>query len=403
MFGGGGPVVVGRHDRPGRFEDGTSPILKGHSGAVLDMEWSPFDDTMLATASDDATIKIWSIPDDWEPTGENGVGKAGKDISESMLTLDGHAKKVTLLRYHPTASNTLMSTSADHTIKIWDVESGQAVVNNSDLSDLVQDIIWDVNGDSFACTNKDKNIRLFDARTGGVTSMIEKAHDGVKSTKLSFMGDRGLLLSTGASRQSGREMKVWDIKNMSKPLKTEAVDTASGALIPLYDLDTDVLFLCGKGDGIVRIYEYDDKEKIVKLNDGFRSTSPGKGYCVVPKRGLDVMSCELMRIMKVTNSDGVHPLSFIVPRKSDAFQDDIFPDAPCTTPAHSCAEWLGGSSKPPVTAPLNPKSAGNASSAAANAPKKVFKTVPMLEKEVTKLEDRVSYLEKKLQEAGIEF
>lgn len=92
MFGGGGPLVVGRHDRPGRFEDGASPILKGHSGTVLDTEWSPFDESMLATASEDCTIKLWSIPDDWEPTNEKGMGKKGDDFSDSLMDLDGHRK-----------------------------------------------------------------------------------------------------------------------------------------------------------------------------------------------------------------------------------------------------------------------------------------------------------------------
>jgi coronin-1B/1C/6 len=115
--------VVGRHDRPGRFEDGTSPILKGHSGSVLDTEWSPFDDSLLATGSEDAKIKLWSIPDNWEPTDEKGLGKKGEDFSGSMLDLDGHAKKVTLMRFHPTANNTLLSCSADHTCKVWEIHS----------------------------------------------------------------------------------------------------------------------------------------------------------------------------------------------------------------------------------------------------------------------------------------
>lgn len=402
MFGGGGPLVVGRHDRPGRFEDGTSPIVKGHSGTILDTEWSPFDDSLLATASEDSTIKLWSIPDSWEPTDEKGFGKKGTDFSDAMLTLDGHTKKVTLLRFHPTANNTLLSASADHSIKVWDVESGVDAVSYDSLADLSQDIIWDVRGDTFACSNKDKSVRIVDARTAKDAHKIDVAHEGVKSTKLSFFGETGKILTTGASKQSGREMKVWDLKNLSKPLCVEAVDTASGALIPLYDLDTQVLYLCGKGDGVIRLYEFEDADPFLhKLNDGFRSTTPGKGYCVVPKRGLDIMDCETVRIMKLTNKDGIHPLKFIVPRKSDAFQDDIFPPAPAATPAHSFAEWKGGSSKLPITMALDPKSLQASGSA---SPKKAaFKTVPMLSKEVDQLKKHIAYLEGKLKDSSISF
>ena len=403
MFGGGGPIIVGRHDRPGRFEDGTSPIVKGHSGAVLDIDWNPFDDSMMATASEDTNIKIWSIPDDWEPTDEKGLGKAGKDLETSLLDLEGHAKKVTLLRFHPTASNTLLSTGADHTCKVWDIEAGSAVSTYSGINDLTQDIVWDVRGDTYACSSKDKAIRIVDGRSAKESLKIDAAHGGAKSTKICFMGESGKILSTGAAKQSGREMKVWDLKQTSKPLHTEAVDTASGALIPLFDLDTMVLYLCGKGDGIIRIYEFEDKDPyIFKLNDGFRSTIPGKGYCSIPKRGLDIMGCETFRIMKVTNNEGLHPLRFIVPRKSDAFQEDIFPETAAPIPAHTNAEWMKGSSKLPVTMKLDPGSMAKIGSAPAS-PKKAIKTVPMLSKECDELKKRVAYLEGKLKAANVAF
>lgn len=410
MFGGGGPLVVGRHDRPGRFEDGTSPILKGHSGTVLDTEWSPFDDSLLATASEDSTIKLWSIPEDWEPTNDKGLGNksATGDFTNVMVDLEGHAKKVQLIRFHPTANNTLLSCSGDATVKLWDVEAGMPMTSYDNCGDnLFQDIVWDVRGDNFAVSNKDKNIRLVDARSAAITHTIEKAHDGVKSMKLSWLGESGKILTTGASKQSGREMKVWDIKNMSTPLHTEAVDTASGALIPLYDQDTSVLYLCGKGDGIIRLYEVDEKAPFLhKLNDGFRSTTPGKGYCAIPKRANDIMACETLRIMKLTNTEGIHPLSFTVPRKSDAFQDDIFPPAPAPIPAHTFDEWKKGSSKLPVTMKLDPQSAAAAAARNGNSgavKKQAFKTVPMLTKENKSLKSHIVYLEGKLKEANISY
>lgn len=407
MFGGGGPLVVGRHDRPGRFEDGASPILKGHSGTILDTEWSPFDDSMLATASEDCTIKFWSIPDDWEPTNEKGLGNKGEDFSDSLMELDGHRKKVTLIRFHPTASNTMLSCSADYTVKTWDIEAGTAI-SSLETSNLTQDIIWDVRGDNYATSNKDKSVRIIDGRTGSESSKIDIAHDGSKSTKIQWLGAEGgtHILTTGASKQSMREMKVWDLKNLSQPLHVEPVDTASGALMPLYDRDTGVIYLTGKGDGQIRLYEYDEAKAphLYKLNDGFRSTTPGKGYCMVPKRGLDIMDCETVRLLKITNTDGIHPLKFIVPRKSDAFQDDIFPPTASPTPAHTCAEWVGGSSKMPNTMALDPKSmAANGVGGGANGKKTKLLTVPMLTKEAEKMKAHIESLEKKLKTNGISY
>lgn len=35
----------------------------GHKGLVLDIAWNPFDDNMIASCSEDCTVKLWHIPD----------------------------------------------------------------------------------------------------------------------------------------------------------------------------------------------------------------------------------------------------------------------------------------------------------------------------------------------------
>jgi len=389
-------MMVGRLDRPGRFEEG--PLVQGHTGSVLDMDFNPFDDSMFASASEDTTIKIWSIPDDFEPTDESGMAKPGADITESLVDLLGHKKKVTLVRYHPSAANILASTAADGTVKIWDIEKSEAVSSYDDLPDLAQDIVWDYCGDQYATSCKDKIVRIMDGRLSTVATSFE-AHEGNKSVKLQFLGETAKFLSVGSSKVSSREVKIWDLKNLSKPVHTETIDTASGGMIPLYDNDTNVVYLCGKGDGIMRVYEFEDTAPyFFKLNDGFRSTNPTKGACLVPKRGLDVMKHETACVLKLTNNQGVQPLRFFVPRKSDAFQDDIFPDTPGNVPAHSADEWLNGSSKAPALMSLDPARRGGTSTK-----KKSFQTVGQLTAKLDAAKKRIDYLEAKLKENRIAF
>jgi coronin-1B/1C/6 len=397
LQGGGGPMCIGRLDRPGRFEDSTSAVAQGHTGSVLDFDFNPFDDSMFASASEDTTIKIWSIPEDWEPTDEKGFAKAGKNLTESLTDLTGHRKKVTLLRYNPTANNILLSASADYTVKTWDIEKGDPIVSFENIPDLIHDIAWDIRGDMYAISCKDRAIRILDGRKPDLVSIVENAHEGMKSTKVVYLGDSGKLMTSGASKTSAREVKIWDLKNLSKPLCTETIDTASGALLPLYDNDTNVIYLCGKGDGQIRIFEFEDKDPYLhRLNDGFRSTQPSKGICLVPKRGLNVMQHETARLMKLTANQGIHPLSFCVPRKSDAFQDDIFPEAPAPVPAHSGEEWFAGSSKLPVTMSLDPAAAGGQATK-----KRVFKTVSQLSKELDQANAKIKALEAKLKANGL--
>lgn len=60
-------------------------------------------------------MKVWGIPE----------GGLKESIAEPLVDLRAHERKVTLLRFHPTAANVLASVSADGMIKLWDVEGGQ--------------------------------------------------------------------------------------------------------------------------------------------------------------------------------------------------------------------------------------------------------------------------------------
>jgi len=39
-------------------------LIKGHQGNVTDCDFSPFNDTLLATASEDTLVKLWTVPQD---------------------------------------------------------------------------------------------------------------------------------------------------------------------------------------------------------------------------------------------------------------------------------------------------------------------------------------------------
>jgi len=198
-----------------------------------------------------------------------------------------------------------------------------------------------------------------------------------------------------------------DIRNATSALYTEKIDTGSGVLLPIFDNDSGILYLCGKGDSTIRLYEFEDRDPyIFKLNDGYRSNVSTKGVCIVPKRGNDILACETARLLKVTNEQVVQPLSFIVPRKSDAFQADIFPDCPAPESAHTAEHWMAGSSKPPVTICLDPANTNYSSKDRQNGGiKRSFKvhTVAAVESELKEATARIHYLENKLKENGISY
>ena len=344
--GGGGPFVVLPLNKPGRY-DSDVPIVGGHSGPVLDFDFNPFHDQILASASEDQSIKVWGIPE----------GGLTSNIVEPLVDLHGHSRKVTLLRFHPTASNVLASISADQTVKIWDIEKGGEVVTLDHVHEqLIQDIVWDYTGTTYTTSSKDKHVRIIDARSSQVAAIIETAHEGAKSTKLTYTGSLNRLVTVGFTRQSQRQFKIWDPRNTSVEVKKVDIDQAAGVIMPFFDPDTNLLYLAGKGDGNVRYYELVNDNPFCFLLSEHRSSVSAKGMAFVPKRGVNVMGCETARLLKLT-TNSVEPLSFFVPRKSEMFQEDLYPPTASMDPAHSADEWFAGSNKNPRLMSLNPNAA----------------------------------------------
>jgi coronin-1B/1C/6 len=389
LEGGGGPFAVIPLNKPGRFEP-EHPIVAGHSAAVLDFDFNPFHDQLLASASEDQTVKVWGIPE----------GGLTANLSEPLVDLHGHNRKVTLLRFHPTASNVLASASGDQTVKLWDIEKGREINSLNDVHDqLIQELVWDYTGSIYATSSKDKNVRFVDARTASLANTITLAHEGAKSIKMTFLGNMDKLVTVGFTRQSQRQFKVWDQRNTSAEIKRVDVDQAAGVIMPFFDEDTCLLYLAGKGDGNVRFYEMTNADPYCFPISEHRSSVSAKGMAFVPRRGLNVMECEAARLLKLT-SNSVEPLSFHVPRKSESFQEDIYPDTASNLPAHTCDEWLAGSEKAPLKMSLNPNQAGRKSDAAPKAFVAV-KSSAQLQAELDAANARIKVLEQRLKDAGL--
>ena len=83
------------------------------------------------------------------------------------------------------------------------------------------------------------------------------------------------------------------------------------------------------GDGSIRYYELVNQEPFCHYVSQFITGFPQRGLGVMPKRGLDTSKCEIFRFYKLhAMKPLVEPIAMIVPRKSNIFQEDIYP--PCT-------------------------------------------------------------------------
>ncbi|XP_064471293.1 coronin-2B-like isoform X2 [Ornithodoros turicata] len=336
---GGGSFLVIPIENTGRVDVSAGKVT-GHKGPVLDLKWNPFNDNVIASCSDDCTIKLWYIPD-------GGLSR-NTNLVEPLVDLHGHRRRVGYIEWHPTAENILFSAGFDHLILVWDVSRGEVVRTIDCHPDSIHSMSLNRDGSLLATTCKDKRLRIIDPRSGQVIKE-GVCHQGAKAAKVVYLGNAGRLFTTGFSRFSDRQWAVWSQHDLSKPLRMENIDSSSGVLFPYYDHDTKMVYIAGKGDGNIRYYEIVDEAPWCHYLSQLLTGSPQRGLGCMPKRGLDVRSCEVFRFYKLHATKGLcEPISMIVPRKSEQFQDDLFPDTAAPTPAMTADEWLGGRNRNPV-------------------------------------------------------
>jgi WD40 repeat protein len=140
---------------------------------VQDLDFSPFHDNCLGTASADGTLKIWMIPE----------GGLKANISDCDAELKGHAKKVMHLKWHPTSEFTLASASMEGCVKIWDVQNEHSKISFDKVSGAPWNMQWNYDGSLLAVVNKEKKLSVFDPRALD-SALLTKGHEGNKKQSI---------------------------------------------------------------------------------------------------------------------------------------------------------------------------------------------------------------------------
>ncbi|XP_024889233.1 coronin-6-like, partial [Temnothorax curvispinosus] len=156
----------------------------------------------------------------------------------------------------------------------------------------------------------------------------------------------GLIFTTGFSKMSKRQYSLRAPDMLDEPKVIVELDTSNGVMFPLYDTDTNLVYLCG--DSMIRYFEITPEPPFVHYINTFQTPDPQRGIGMMPKRGCDVNSCEITRFYRLNNSGFCQVISMTVPRKSELFQEDLYPDTPGDTAAISAEEWQAGIDAEPV-------------------------------------------------------
>uniref|UniRef100_A0AAG5D161 Coronin n=1 Tax=Anopheles atroparvus TaxID=41427 RepID=A0AAG5D161_ANOAO len=307
------------------------PLLQSHYDTVSHLDFSPFHDGMLATGSHDCSVKVWHIP-------EKGLEQTMTTPECSFSTMK---RRVETVGFHPTADCLLSGTAMD-SVYLWDLTKQQQTFFNEEHPDVIQSLCWKTDGRLCATSCKDKMVRVMDLRASSPITLDAESHQNFIDSRIIWLGDQNRVLTTGFDATRLRQVMIRDLRNFRTPETILPLDASTGILMPLYDADTGMLFLAGKGNTSIAYLEVTDREP--QLLEGIRHSGDQttRGACLVPKRALRVMEGEVNRVMQLT-SNAVIPVSYLVPRKSyREFHGDLYPDTTGYTTELTATQWLNG-------------------------------------------------------------
>eukprot|EP00058_Branchiostoma_floridae_P026551 XP_002612042.1 hypothetical protein BRAFLDRAFT_127249 [Branchiostoma floridae] len=355
-------------------------MVAGHRAAVLDIQWSPFDDTIIASCSEDMTIKVWVIP-------EKGLEES---ITEPEASLESvHQRRVGFIAWHPSAHNILMSAGSDNFVVIWNVGTEEPLSLIECHTDILWSCGWNFNmfyymempnfSPMSPRAGSDNFVVIWNVGTEEPLSLIECHTDILWSCGWNYNGTR---IVTTCKDKTLRviDPRTGDVisNNLSEPITLEEIDTSNGVIFPFYDPDNNMVYLGGKGDSNIRYYEVTEQSPYVHYIDRFDTSDPQRGLGFMPKRGVNALQNEIARFYKL-HPNKCEPISFTVPRKSELFQEDLYPDTASQVPALSADEWIEGKNADPnlmsirdefaSVLPAKPKLAGLKKPNALNRPK----------------------------------
>jgi len=164
--------------------------LTGHSKAVYSVAFSP-DGRILASGSNDETVKLWNV-----------------DTGQVLQTLQGHEGKVHSVVFHPTKKSIKLVSGSDDKTILWEVEVDANTSKELQTLPGYETIALSPNGNILALASNDKTIKLRNISTG---KMLETQQKPEKSVKAFAFTPDGNILASG-----GKNIILWEVSTGKK-------------------------------------------------------------------------------------------------------------------------------------------------------------------------------------------
>jgi WD40 repeat protein/transcriptional regulator with XRE-family HTH domain len=214
------PFLMPWHLLPDTRATALIRTLHGHAGPVHDCAISP-DGTWIVSASADKTLKLWDVR-----------------TGNMRFTLEGHSAPVTCCAISP-MGNRVVSGSEDGTVRIWNAYSGNELLTLSGHKGAVTDCAISPDGAWIVSASVDKTLRLWDVHTMNELPGHQKYSGSVVHT---LRGHKGPVTSCAispdgtwiVSSSEDQTLRIWDARagaQLPPSIEVEQDDTLYGCAI----------------------------------------------------------------------------------------------------------------------------------------------------------------------------
>ncbi|CAK74902.1 unnamed protein product (macronuclear) [Paramecium tetraurelia] len=213
--------------------------IDGHDDKVLSVYFSP-DGSTLGSGSADHSIRLWNV-------------KTGQQKGK----LDGHTGTVHSICFSLDGF-TLGSGSADTSIRLWDIKTGQQKAKLDGHTSIVYSVCFSPDGNILASGSDDNSIRAWDVNTG--------------QQKAKLNGHRAVCFSpdnhTMAFSNEDNFIRLWDIKAEQENAQ---LGSHNNYVLSLCFSPDGTILASGSDDRSICLWDVQTKQQKAKL-DGHTST-----------------------------------------------------------------------------------------------------------------------------------
>lgn len=196
-----------------------------HKGGVLGLSWNSKYQNLLASCSEDTTVKIWDL-----------------NQQKCLDTLKHHKDKVSQVKWHPLEKNILLTGSFDKTCSLLD-PSKPTKFNSYTVNGEIESLRWNPHyKEQFIVSLDNGFVFIYDYRNSKEPLIQFKAHDD-NCTDVNVHPLKKNIIATCSSDGTTR---LWDLEKKEKVLERKI----TGPVFSVEFLD-DLLAIGSKGNQII--------------------------------------------------------------------------------------------------------------------------------------------------------